>query len=300
MRKLLTILLIFLTTSALAQQKPILGEQINWAHPLSKGLVSLWLFNEGSGNKVFDLSGNGNDGTFAAGGASPSWLAGKFGSALDFDGGDYVDLGQGPNNNLDGCLAITMLMWFKADAVPAADYEYILYADVDLTKTGWGLSFKDSQLRVVGRSWAGDDFQSVSTSFTDTTSRHCVVGINDYAGDYQYLYLDGVLANSGAATFGKSVYTLGTPDHVCAIGARPADKLIDGQIDCTMIFNHILSTSEIALLYRDPFCMFEKDDIAIMEASIPEAGGGQIIIIQMAAIPLFLIPILIFIRRQRG
>ncbi|KKK92766.1 hypothetical protein LCGC14_2699630, partial [marine sediment metagenome] len=82
MKKLLTIFLLFcLTSSASGQffmpkQKPILGRQVNWAHPLSNGLKFLMLGNEGSGSKVFDLSGNGNTGTFGAGAASPIWVPG--------------------------------------------------------------------------------------------------------------------------------------------------------------------------------------------------------------------------------
>jgi hypothetical protein len=37
------------------QQKPPLGSQINWGHPLSRGLVGCWLFNEGGGFNCLSL-----------------------------------------------------------------------------------------------------------------------------------------------------------------------------------------------------------------------------------------------------
>ena len=51
-------------------RKPVKG---HWA---TKGLVCFPLMNEGSGDKVFDLSGNGNTGTLGAG---TTWVSGKFG-----------------------------------------------------------------------------------------------------------------------------------------------------------------------------------------------------------------------------
>jgi len=53
------------------QQKPMLGEQLDLAHHLSD-FTAAWFFLEGSGLKVFDLSGNGNTGTIN--GSGVYWL----------------------------------------------------------------------------------------------------------------------------------------------------------------------------------------------------------------------------------
>ena len=45
--------------------KPRLGLRLNHNHPLAQGLVGCWVMNEGGGDKVFDLSGNGKAGTFS-------------------------------------------------------------------------------------------------------------------------------------------------------------------------------------------------------------------------------------------
>ena len=79
--------------------KPILGEPIDFSHPLARGLVACWLLNEGGGSKVYDLSGNGHTGTTTSPNLSASALGGappSFGtnclsarrarvSAIDFD-----------------------------------------------------------------------------------------------------------------------------------------------------------------------------------------------------------------------
>ena len=58
----------------------------------SADLVGHWRFDEGSGTIASDSSGNGNNGTLVAG---PTWVNGRFGGALEFDGADdRVDLGS--------------------------------------------------------------------------------------------------------------------------------------------------------------------------------------------------------------
>lgn len=52
--------------------------------------VGMWLFDEGSGNVVEDLSGKDNNGTIAGG---AKWVDGMFGKALSLDGtDDYVEI----------------------------------------------------------------------------------------------------------------------------------------------------------------------------------------------------------------
>ncbi len=74
-------------------------------------IVGLWLFDEGKGGVVKDSSGKGNDGEiFGA-----EWVAGQFGSALEFDGtDDYVNAGN--DSSFDITDAMTLAAWYKADA----------------------------------------------------------------------------------------------------------------------------------------------------------------------------------------
>ena len=55
------------------------------------GLVAHWKFDEGSGNAVKDLSGNGNDGTIVPANATePTWGTGEFAGAVLLSGGTVV------------------------------------------------------------------------------------------------------------------------------------------------------------------------------------------------------------------
>jgi len=79
-------------------------------------LLGWWKLDDGTGTIAVDSSGNGNDGTFVG---DPEWVAGKFGSALLFDGqgGERVSLG-----GLDiPSGAMTVTCWFKADNLDATN-----------------------------------------------------------------------------------------------------------------------------------------------------------------------------------
>jgi len=65
--------------------KPVRGIRLNKSHPLARGLVGYWLLNEGSGNKVFDLSGNGKTGTING---TITWVA------------DYLNCPGSTGNNI--------------------------------------------------------------------------------------------------------------------------------------------------------------------------------------------------------
>ena len=54
------------------------------------GVVGVWLFDEGSGNKAKDSSGTGNGGDFQG---NPKWVTGKFGKCLEFNGSeDFIEV----------------------------------------------------------------------------------------------------------------------------------------------------------------------------------------------------------------
>ena len=69
------------------KQKPPLGSRIDTGHPLAQGLVACWLFNEGGGTLVRDITGNGNDATPDTG--TPTWTPTTEGIAVDLDSFGY-------------------------------------------------------------------------------------------------------------------------------------------------------------------------------------------------------------------
>ena len=84
-----------------------------------KTAAGIWLFDEGRGGVTKDFSGNGNDGKLDG----PAWVKGKFGNALEFDVGKFVDCGDGKSLSL-GDSDLTIGAWIKQKDI--AGYQMIL------------------------------------------------------------------------------------------------------------------------------------------------------------------------------
>ena len=81
------------------------------------GLVAEWHFDEGSGSVVEDSSGNGNDGVIYG----ATWVEGKYGKALSFDGtDDYISQKSLFHNIVN---TFTTELWVYPGAVHQIDSE---------------------------------------------------------------------------------------------------------------------------------------------------------------------------------
>ena len=78
-----------------------------------KTAAGIWLFDEGNGDVTKDFSGNGNDGKLDG----PTWVKGKFGNALEFDAGKFVDCGDDESLSL-GDSELTIGAWIKQGERP--------------------------------------------------------------------------------------------------------------------------------------------------------------------------------------
>ncbi len=279
MRKLSIILL--LCSSAFAQwpydNKPMLGQQINWAHPLSKGLVGLWLMNEGSGGQVKDLSGNGNDGVLVGG---VSWAIGKY-LGLNFPGSDdYVNCGTGSSIDITGNM--TIVAGISPNSAPV-NYSQIANKE-DISSAGY--SFILHSDRTI-QFWIGDDtdFQGVQDATTALQDNIFYQVVGRYDGTNISVFVNGQKEGSDVAQSppATNAGTLGL-----GIRHRNLDREFKGKIFYVYIYNRALSAStEITLLHREPFGMFEVDNVALMAVEAPAPTGGQIIMI--TSLPLLFI-----------
>ncbi len=274
MKKLSVILLLCITISAFGQfqQKPLLGVPISSTHPLgtgSGGLVGAWFMLEGSGGQVSDLSGNGNDGTFES---SMSWVPGKFGYATDY-ALPFGRISLGTPAILQPNL-ITIVAWIRLRSTPSTWYHIF---GSDFTEGAWlSIGGAENKVTFYTKTGAGayDTWIDIGNAFA-TNTWHQVVGVWD--GASKHIYFDGVYVDSKASDAGNLNW--GGLADIRIGAADDAGYNFDGQIDHILVYDHVKTASEISLLYREPFCMFEVDDIALMGVEAPAPTGGQVIMI---------------------
>ena len=231
------------------QDKPPVGSQIDWGHPLARGLVGCWLLNEGAGGRAHNLSGRGNHGAltnFAFPSTSTSgWNPGRTGIGLSFDGvDDYVKM------TTTGLYTdtVTLETWTKTSSTK--DYQAVLGSDVAekheiLLKT----ATYPAKIEV---SLESSNYVQWNDVLPQGQWTHIVVVAQN--GIQWKLYLNGV--DKGTPdTVGGTYQVDGTGVSCLYIGKMRSDASFShaGLIDKVCIYNRALSPQEIRSLYEAPY-----------------------------------------------
>jgi hypothetical protein len=207
------------------------AEEVRQEYEGVTNLVGYWKFDEGNGTTAYDSSGNGNNGTLVNG---PTWVDGKSGKALSFDGiDDYLDAGNGPSLQFGN--NFTLEAWIKPNNMVG---ETLLISKYGSNPPG-GFYFETGAHALLllayfnGTDWtyAGS---SVSTMKLNRWN-HIVVTMNDTKTSY---YINGLLT-------GTADNVQMTPNAVNDLNISSASFPFNGTIDEVKIFNRALSAEEV-------------------------------------------------------
>jgi glucose/arabinose dehydrogenase len=196
------------------------------------GLVAAYSFDDGSGTTAADDSGNGN---LAAIGSAAWTPAGRFGSALQFDGSARAAVSDSPS--LDLTEALTLMAWVR----PAALSTY--WNDVIIKEEGAYYLLADTP---DGNPAAGGTFHPFGPlhgagSLPLNQWTHLATS---YDGAFIRLYVGGVQVASQALTG-----PIDTTNLPLSIGGHSTDgAFFTGTIDEIRIYNRALTGSEIQQL----------------------------------------------------
>jgi hypothetical protein len=206
--------------------------------------IAHWKFDEGEGNIAYDSSGNGNNGTLING---PTWVPGKFASALKFDGvDDYVEV---PSNvslswsNNSGSLSF----WVKSNG-NQGDYTALVFKGVK----GGGGAFNEFEYqtyliggKLEGRISNGSTANLVRTSYSYNTdfNWHFVAMT---VSDKLRLYFDGSLVSEVNRTI--NIWNANQPFRIAGGGITVS--YFNGLIDDVRIYNYARSPEQILQDYN--------------------------------------------------
>jgi hypothetical protein len=206
----------------------------NIANAQDPNLVGWWKLDEASGTTARDSSGFGNNGTLNNG---PTWVTGRIGDALDFDGtDDYVDCGDDESLNITG--NITLSLWVNTDTVASGTHRsYLLKGDTSyaLKQNSWG----NIEFFVYIGGW-----QAVTLPADESFNGvwHHLAGT--YDGSQIKLYVDGILRDTKNYTG-----AIGTNTAIVSIGSDSGTRrYCDARIDDVRIYNRAITAMEVIKL----------------------------------------------------
>jgi hypothetical protein len=222
--------------------KPSLGSTINTNHPLAQGLVGCWLFNEQTGNKIYDLSKDNHMGFFNG----ADWK--YYNNSVKLDGtNDFIQTSK--NLDLTGNAPRSICIWFYIETMQTKNLcGYGIGSggqifDIILWNDGGGYN------RVIGHYWGGGN-DTIGTLPSRNTIK--VPGWNQvvhiYDGTTVSIFTNGVFSNS-------KVLNLNTANSTFNIGKgtyEPYDYF-GGDISQASIYNRALSSEEVLSLYEQPY-----------------------------------------------
>jgi hypothetical protein len=243
--------------------KPSLGAQIDRAHPLSRGLVSAILFNEGSGTIFSDIAGNYHSGVISG----PIWTPGRGGQGLLFNA-NFATLIDSKKLSMIGSDA-TWSAWINQSTLTS--YRGIIG---NTFSNGWWLSGNAGKIGM----WIGGAGAVYSSDTTMVVNRwyHIAATFISSTKSLRF-YLDG--KPDGTDTTANPIGDGGTTFYLGKDGRGTAQYYFAGIMGNIYIWNRALSGVEILDLYNNPYGMISDPQTTwllpeILGEPTPPVGGG--------------------------
>lgn len=230
--------------------------------------VGVWLFDDGSGKVAVDSSGNGHDGSFTG---EPQWVAGKFGTALDFNGTGDVVVIPGFGEALPS-EEVTIMAWIKLEGVK--DQDLFSLVPLDRRRSGWMLidrctvHFPATMPIHDAIHWQYGWQQITVDRPLNTLGRwdHWAFSLN-IAENYMKIYRNGseIRSKNGASHYSPRNANLHIGGRI-----RPS---FDGLIDEFAVFNVALSENDIRTLMGGIERAFAKSVSVGKTVASPDAAS---------------------------
>jgi hypothetical protein len=228
------------------------------------GLVGYWKLDEGSGQTVYDSSGNHNNGDRLGDGllwGEPKWVDGKYGKALTFDGiWDFVSISDSSSLRVQSfSIGVWVYMTVRPYQAGHSGFPHVCIVNKfhqynTPAKAGYKLDFEnptatdDTLVITVGDGVAQRLVQY--NSINDLTLDHWHQIVGTYDGSTAKIYIDGRLKATGQGSY--TILHDSTPLCFSREITQYEYDGFNGLMDNVMLYNRTLSSEEIHELYLNP------------------------------------------------
>ena len=220
----------------------------------SKTAVGIWLFDEGGGNEVKDISPKGNHGKLVKSpkGDSAAWVKGTPGTALAFDGKGGHMLSSS-KSGISGAANRSVVFWFK----PAADkgrQSIVTWGSKAPKKLFWVEynGYKGAPNNIYVGGWDADAYTEAKLTLNKW---HHVAAVHPGLVDKTKIYYNGV--SQKVLLFPADVKgdkgKLATVDSPVAIGYDHVfgRQSVKGAVDEVGIFNVALTEADVKAIMKN-------------------------------------------------
>jgi len=200
--------------------------------------IGAWFFNEGEGNVAADSSGNGNDGEIM----DATWVDGKFGKALDFDGSSSQVVIP-DSDVLNDVEEITILAWVNLRrGVTSGSWNALVGKN---PYTSGYLMWIEVPNQPSGLVHSPGRFDNRSGVELDTDRWYHLAFTRAVDGEMKF-YIDGELVNEAQSDAGP----ITTAPAPLSIGGQ-SPQIVDGTMDEVILFNVALGGDDVNSIMAD-------------------------------------------------
>ena len=213
---------------------------------MAQGSLAAWTLDEGTGVIAGDASGHGHDGTLSG---EITWIAGKVGpSALSFHtvgATSHVTVPDAADLRFTAAQSFSLTAWVNVFALPG-QWSGIVTKSRDAGP--WYGLWIDPSNRWVAGGWTN------LIGSAATTGWHHLALVQDGAAGTRRLYVDGVLAASGAAQAGDG------HGELWMGGAKSVNEYFNGALDEVRIYNRALPAGEVLTMAQGSLAAWTLDE----------------------------------------
>ena len=202
------------------------------------GPIAAYAFGENGGGTTADATGRGNNGTLNG----ATWRTGAYGSALNFDGNDWVNVLDGAD--LDITAALTLEAWINPSQI--GGWRTILSKTTSGTPTNYYFALNGGELAFGFYTTGWREHTTSGVNLGTGTWVH-VAAVFDGTADTVRLYVGGVQRLVGTETGTPTVNT-----NPLRIGIGFTSEAFAGGIDEVRVYRRALTGPEIVTDMNQP------------------------------------------------